>query len=204
MKFKELIYNKPINFLRTGKKIRRWEKDAKSRSPPQPYKHKIIKKYAKNYSLNIFIETGTYLGNTINSVKKIFKEIYSIELDKTLYLKAKHKFIENKHINVILGDSSEKLPEILSKIDEPCLFWLDAHYSGENTSKTNVETPITKELQSILNHPNKNHVILIDDAHEFLGKNDYPTIPELKETINQYEEKVLIVKENIIRIHNKP
>ena len=60
------------------------------------------------------------------------------------------------------------------------------------------------ELQCILKHPNKNRVILIGDAHDFTGKNDYPTIPELKEMINQYEEKVLILKEDIIRIHNKP
>ena len=203
MKFNELIYNKPINFIRTGKKIRRWVKNEKSSSPPQPYKHKIIKLYAKNYSINIFIETGTYLGRTVKAVKKSFEEIYSIELNKALYLKAKQKFIKYEHINVIMGDSSEKLPKILSKIDNPCLFWLDAHYSGENTSKTNVETPISKELQCILNHPNKNHVILIDDAHKFTGKNDYPTIDELKEIISQYEEKVLKIKENIIRIYNK-
>jgi hypothetical protein len=96
------------------------------------------------------------------------------------------------------------LPKILSNIDSPCLFWLDAHYSGENTSKTDLQTPIIRELRSILNHPNKNHIILIDDAHEFTGKNDYPTIPELKEIMNQYEEKILIVKENVIRIHKKP
>ena len=159
--------------------------------------------YANKFSINIFIETGTYLGKTVEAVKNKFKEIYSIELNKELYLKAKQKFIKYKHINIILGDSSIKLPKILSNIDSPCLFWLDAHYSGKNTSKTDLQTPIIRELLSILNHPNKNHVILIDDAHEFTGKNDYPTIPELKEIVNQYEEKVLIIKENIIRIHNK-
>ncbi len=187
-----------------GKKIRRWAERGRSKLPLQPYKHKIIKMYAKKYSINILIETGTYLGNTIEALRKKFKEIYSIELSKALYLKAKQKFINYKQINIILGDSSEKLPKILSNIDSPCLFWLDAHYSGGNTSKTNVETPIIMELLCILNHPNKNHVILIDDAHDFIGKNDYPTIPELKEMINQYEEKVLIFKEDIIRIHNKP
>ena len=160
--------------------------------------------YAKRFSINIFIETGTYLCRTVESVKNKFEEIYSIELNKGLYLKAKQKFIKYKHINIILGDSSKKLPKILSNINSPCLFWLDAHYSGGNTSKTNVKTPIIMELQCILNHPNKNHVILIDDAHDFTGKNGYPSIPELKKIINQYEEKVLIIKENIIRIHNKP
>lgn len=203
LRYKKLLYNKPINFIRTGKEIKRWAKKGTSKSPPQPYRHKIIKMYAKGFSLNTFIETGTYLGNTVNAVKSKFKEVYSIELNKGLYLRAKQKFTKDEHINFILGDSSEILPEILSKIESPCLFWLDAHYSGENTSKTNLETPIVKELQSILNHPNKNHIILIDDAHHFTGKNDYPTIPELKEMINQYEEKVLIIKEDIIRIHKK-
>jgi len=159
--------------------------------------------YAKRFSINIFIETGTYLGNTVNAVKKIIKEIYSIELNKVLYLKAKQKFIKYKHINIILGDSSKKLPKILSNINSPCLFWLDAHYSGGNTSKTNVETPITKELLCILNHPNKDHVILIDDAHDFTGRNDYPTIPELKEIVNQYEERILIIKDDVIKIYRK-
>ena len=204
LKYKKLFYNKPINFIRTGKEIKRWAKKGTSRSPPQAYKHKIIKMYAKGFSINTFIETGTYLGNTINAVKSKFKEVYSIELNKRLYLKAKHKFIKDEHINVMFGDSSEILPEILSKIEHSCLFWLDAHYSGENTSKTDLQTPIIRELQNILNHPNKNHVILIDDSHEFTGKNDYPTIPELKEIINQYEEKVLVIKEDIIRIHSKP
>ena len=203
MKFKTVIYNKPINFIRTGKEIRNWGKNPKSRTPPQPYKHKIIKMYAKKFSLNIFIETGTYKGKTVEAVKNKFKEIYSIELNKGLYLKAKQKFIKYKHINIILGDSSKKLPKILSNIDNPCLFWLDAHYSGGSTSKTNVETPITKELQCILNHSNRDHVILIDDAHEFTGKNDYPTLPELKEMVNMYKENLLVIKENIIRIHNK-
>jgi len=203
-KYKKLFYNNPINYIRTGKEIRRWAKNTETRSPPQPYKHKVIKLYAKKYSINIFIETGTYLGNTIEAVKKVFKDIYSIELNKALYLKTKQRFIKNKHINIILGDSSEKLPKILSEIDKPCLFWLDAHYSGGNTSKTNVETPIIMELKCILNHPNNNHVILIDDARDFTGKNDYPTVPELKEIVNPYNEKVLILKEDIIRIHNKP
>ena len=105
LKYKKLSYNKPINFIRTGKEIRIWAKKGRSKSPPQPYKHKIIKLYAKRFSINIFIETGTYLCRTVESVKNKFEEIYSIELNKGLYLKAKQKFIKYKHINIIIGDS---------------------------------------------------------------------------------------------------
>ena len=105
MRYKKLLYNNPINFIITGKEIRRWVKKGRSKSPPQPFRHKIIKLYAKRFSINIFIETGTYLGRTVEAVKNKFKEIYSIELNKGLYLKAKQKFIKYKHINIIIGDS---------------------------------------------------------------------------------------------------
>ena len=159
--------------------------------------------YANGFSIKIFIETGTFLGETIEVVRKLFNEIYSIELNKAYYLKAKQRFIKFKHINIIQGDSSVELPKILSNISHPCLFWLDAHYSGGNTAKGKLETPIMKELHFILNHPNQDHIILIDDAQKFIGEDDYPTIAELKQMINEeYPERILIVKEDIIRIHN--
>ena len=149
------------------------------------------------------VETGTFLGNTIKAVKNEFKEIYSIELDRSLYIQAKNRFKKFKHINIKFGDSSEKLPEILSKIESQCLFWLDAHYSGKNTSKTEVETPIINELRCIINHPIKNHIILIDDANKFTGQNDYPTIKEIKKMYSHDDDKMIYINDNIIIIHNK-
>ena len=81
------------------------------------------------------------------------------------------------------GDSIDVLPEILAKIEQPCLFWLDAHYSGGVTAKGKKETPILQEIQYILNHDIDRHIILIDDARCFNGQNDYPTIQELKNII---------------------
>ena len=71
------------------------------------------------------------------------------------------KFSKLTHINLIKGDSSEKLPEILKSLKEPALFWLDGHYSDEITAKGDLNTPIYNELTAILNHPIKNHVILM-------------------------------------------
>lgn len=159
----------------------KWIIKNKPAPPPHFIKQRIIKQYGRKYSLKSFIETGTNEGDTIIAVKDIFKKIYSIELDKQLFNKAKNKFQSNININIFNGDSSTILPVLLEKIDEPVLFWLDGHYSGGVTAKGILNTPIYMELNSIFNHKVKNHVILIDDARLFIGKDDYPKLEEIEE-----------------------
>lgn len=138
----------------------------------------------------------------VKATMHTFKRIYSIELDKVLYRRARRKFSKFSHIDIIHGDSSKILSELLSSISQPCLFWLDAHYSGGISGRGDRETPILNELQQILSHPVSNHIILIDDARLFNGQNDYPNLGELKSLISQYGQDYLMeVKYDIIRIH---
>ena len=154
--------------------------------------------------LDTFVETGTHKGNMVQALKKKFKKIYSIELNEALYRNARKRFAKNNHISIIFGDNSVRLKDILPKIDKPCLFWLDAHYSGEGTAKGDLETPIMEEMKLIFNNSNLKHIILIDDARLFLGKNDYPTIEKIKSLVFKYHKDWLfIIKNDIIRIHSK-
>jgi len=58
-----------------------------------------------------------------------------------------------------------------------------------------------KELRRIFNHEIKNHVILIDDARFFIGKDNYPTLQELKEfVLKNYPKSTFNVEDDIIRI----
>jgi len=201
---KKIFPKKFIDYIKNKKSILTWYLDSKPVPPPHIIKQKTIRNYAKKYKIKAFIETGTYKGKMVEAVKKDFEKIYSIELDKTLYEKARIKFENEKHIKIIQGDSGEKLFEILKTIKEPCIFWLDGHYSGDITAKGNLNTPIFNELISIFNHPIKNHIILIDDARLFVGKNDYPTIEELKFFIRDNDKNLeLKVKSDIINIAKK-
>ena len=131
------------------------------------------------------------------AVKNIFNKIYSIELSTELYERTKHKFARYNHISIYQGDSSKVLPEILSQIEEPCLFWLDGHYSEGITATGEKETPILEELNHIFNHPIEDHVILIDDASYFTGHDDYPGLEELKTLVlRRYPNNVFIVKDD--------
>jgi len=110
--------------FKKAKIINNWKKMGKPIPPPHLIKQETVKEYAYKFSTEIFIETGTYHGAMILGTKKIFNQIYSIELDKDLYLKAKKLFRKYDNIHILQGDSSKVLPELLDKIKKPCYFGL--------------------------------------------------------------------------------
>jgi hypothetical protein len=176
--------------------------------PPHLVKQSVVKEYAKRFSLGTLVETGTYLGFMVRATKDTFRKIYSIELEETLYRRAVKKFAKFDHVTILQGDSGEVLSRLLATLSEPCLFWLDAHHSSGATFKTGkgtVLTPIVSELEQILSHPMaQDHVILIDDAREFTGENDYPTIGGLQELVPRMKPEFIVeLQDDIIRIHKK-
>jgi hypothetical protein len=167
-------------------------------------KQRTVEKYARRFALNTLIETGTYLGEMVEATKDTFIRIFSIELDGTHYQRAKEWFSGDDHISIIQGDSGKVLPDVIAGITQPCLFWLDGHYSEGNTARGELNTPIIKELNHIFNHPVLGHVILIDDARCFIGQNEYPAIDELREmAFRRFPNCVFKVEDDIIRIYGR-
>lgn len=198
---KTFIYNL-IEYYRQHKDLVRWVKNGRVGPTPHLIKQAIIKEYAKKFNISILVETGTFMGDMVSAMKQEFDTIISIELSNNLYKRAMKRFSSISHIQIVRGDSAKVLPNILTSISEPALFWLDAHYSAGFTEKGDSETPIKRELDYILKHPISNHVILIDDARCFTGQNDYPSLVELKKIVETNRPHFDIqVKEDMIRIH---
>jgi hypothetical protein len=188
------------DYFRDRKELTEWQRSS-SIPPPHIVKIMVIKEYATKASFRTFIETGTFMGRMVYGVRHIFDRILSIELEENLCRNVRKYFRRYPHIKIIHGDSGRLLPEILSNISEPCLFWLDAHYSGGITAKGDFETPIMQEVAHILSHRTRNHCILIDDARCFVGQNDYPSIQGLKEFIlAKCPDSFIEIKDDIIRI----
>jgi len=204
-------YLKKIHFLVLLKKAinnllieLNWRREGRPSPPPHLIKRRVVKSYAKKYSLFTFIETGTYQGEMVDAMKNVCQNIYSIELSEMLYNQAKIKLSGVPNVNLIHGDSSIKLKELLININDRCLFWLDGHYSGGETAKSDIETPIMEELKIIFTHSVTGHIVLIDDARCFIGQNDYPTIDEIRSYVFQHQPKCIFkVKDDIIRILQK-
>lgn len=192
-----------INLVEKAKKsplvLLLWYLNGKKLPPPHIYKQKVVSSYGKNFGINNFYESGTFKGDMVHGMKDKFKKITTIELSDLYFRKAKERFKKNKHIEIIKGDSEKEIKKFLKKIKSSCIFWLDGHYSYGNTAKGKLNTPIISELKTILDHKTKSHVILIDDARCFTGKDDYPTIHQLQKSLKN--SNYLLERENdIIRI----
>lgn len=140
----------------------------------------------KKYS-NVFLETGTYYGETINkALNSGYKEIHSIEINDFYYEINKIKFELNKNVFIHKGDSSIILFDVIKDIDDQITFWLDGHYMSqdekqkENLTQSKKIYPILEELDLISLHKNKNHIILIDDMIDVLN---YINLEEIKQKI---------------------
>jgi hypothetical protein len=140
----------------------------------------------------------------VDATRTAFQQIYSIELGLDLYERARERFAKFSHIKIVHGDSSVALGQILDEVSQPALFWLDGHYSEGITARGDLETPIRRELELIFSHPINDHVVLIDDAREFSGERDYPTINEVRKmTADLRPDWCFSVETDVIRIHKK-
>jgi len=168
------------------------------------YKRKRIKKLAKLYNCDTFIETGTYNGKTLASVESYFKLLMSVELYESLYKSNISKFESSKNVILFFGDSAKQMKIMVEKIQGRCLFWLDGHYSGEGTGKAEKECPVYEELMAISVNSRKDHIILIDDAREFGTNPDYPKLDEVEQLLYKINDnyKIYIDYDCIIAVPN--
>ena len=168
---------------------------------PPHVKQNTLGEYGDKYNLHILVETGTFQGDMIAAMRDKFDRIYSIELSNELYEKAKERFKSDQHIQLIQGDSGKALEDLMGKINEPALFWLDAHYSSGITAKGEEDTPIYNELRHIFNAQDLEHIIIIDDARLFGTDAAYPTIDELKKFILSRKRDVNItINDDMVKV----
>jgi hypothetical protein len=115
---------------------------------------------------SVFVETGTYFGNTIFNMDPYFDTLYTIEIKPEFYYDTKSKYIGNK-INFLLGDSSLLLEDVAKNISKPTIFFLDGHWSAGNTGRGSKDCPLYEELNHINNTLKEEAIIIIDDFRLF-------------------------------------
>ena len=114
---------------------------------------------------DVFVETGTNTGGGINiALSCELKKLYSVEINPEFYNFSKERWKNRPEVSLYLGDSKSEFPNILSQINEPALFWLDAHISNGDSTYI--------ELDYLKNHPIKTHTILVDDISVYFDRDN--------------------------------
>lgn len=190
-----------FDLLRHLPAIIRWLRGGIRGIAPPPIKRIVLAGYMNTYGLKQFVETGTFLGDTLAYIAQDNSiQATSIELDGVYFNAAKRRFTKYSNVTIMGGDSGTLMPKIVARLRNPALFWLDGHYSGDKTGKGDLETPVIGELQAIFCSPITGHVILIDDARRFDGTHDYPSLETLLATIRSDGRYHTEVSTDIIRL----
>lgn len=171
-----------------------WEKNSYSSPSPQYIKQACVLRNSLTLGKKfIFIESGTYLGDTAAILGPIAEKVVSLEPEFELYKKACLRFKESSNIEIINGTSEDVFPILIPKLTGDVCFWLDGHFSAGVTYKGKSHTPIIEELNEIgknlLNL--RKVVIMVDDVRCFdpsiAGFEDYPTRNYLVDWANKNE-----------------
>ena len=169
--------------IKNRKSLKNWK--IRNFLPPSPdsIKHQIL--INNNYSDSLWIETGTYYGETTKLLSKISKKTISIEADKELFETSKKKLKNLKNVELLNGKSEDLLNKSISEnldFKNICIY-LDAHLCQDHLKniKTfgseDTATPILQELEIIKKYYGKfeKFNVLIDDIRLFYGNfQNYP------------------------------
>ena len=117
-----------------------------------------------------FVETGSLFGHTSIHAGNWFDTVHSIELSTELYNELPVQWAKQRGIHFHHGSSAAKLPDIINSLCGPTVFFLDSHWSGDNTVDWN--------NSSFVGYP-------IDTAH--LGGDGSPSPEQQKPIIEELE-----------------
>jgi hypothetical protein len=117
----------------------------------------------------VFVETGTFRGDSLRVAQPLFAESHSIELSQEHYQAALAQFQHLPSVHLHHGPSPACLKSIRAALAQrPVLYWLDAHWcSAEHTSGENSQSPLLGELEAIGTLHSRS-ALLIDDARLYL------------------------------------
>lgn len=121
-------------------------------------------------SLSVFVETGTFRGDTLASLSSSFPELHSVELSPEYFAAAQKRFTAVPHVHLHHGDSPRVLAKLVPQIAEKSvLYFLDAHWCvAADTAGEASQCPLLEEIRAI-GSLNAESLVIIDDARLFLA-----------------------------------
>jgi hypothetical protein len=159
---------------------------------------------AHELQLEMFVETGTFRGESAAWAAERFRDVVTIERNPELFAAARDKAM---HPNIVFhfGHSPALLPEIAT-LPPRKLFWLDAHWCGLAGNAYGVEDqcPVAAEL-AVLRASTADYVIMIDDFHMFamppsppFRAEQWPSLDELFALARELPQQKMFVVGNAI------
>tara|TARA_B100001094_G_scaffold113587_1_gene109556 strand:- start:791 stop:1345 length:555 start_codon:yes stop_codon:yes gene_type:complete len=161
-------------------------------------------------NFNVFLETGTYLGETVEELQPYFLNIHTIEISEYLFNRYKQEHNDYDNVTIHLGDSSYEIPNVLKELnkDDNTIFWLDGHFSSGMTSKGNKDCPLIEECKSIDTVYKSNEAIILIDDYTLFGTTDEHdwkdiTIENIEKCFDNFDVELYEYSKDILCLYIK-
>jgi hypothetical protein len=143
------------------------------------YQHNV-QEYITKYNLNNYVETGTGAGDCLRHALQFnFSKLRSVEIYPQIFERVNNGFSDDR-VKIYLGNSYEKMQEMVQDLDGNTLFFLDAHFPGADfhfetytsTEDYHTRLPLEREVRNLVNlRDTSNDVIIIDDLRVYEDNN---------------------------------
>jgi hypothetical protein len=154
------------------------------RNPHSFSKVRQIKALARRTNSRVFVEAGTFLGNTAMRCSSAFEKVITIELDAKLFQQAKNYLSRRANVLCLEGDALKILPTVLEKSDvADALIFLDGHFSGGVTAHGDLAEPACEEIALLARYKSKINAIVVDDFRCFGRDKGWPKKSLLLEAV---------------------
>jgi hypothetical protein len=136
-------------------------------SPPAIAKQRHLLNALKSRRHRIFVEAGTYKGETTAFFVPHADQVISVELHGGLFAAAEQRFAKYPNVTLIHGDSLIEIPKVVANCSTPPLVYLDGHFSGNGTAKGREMEPAESTLRGLADVTPAGTTIVIDDLRLF-------------------------------------
>lgn len=140
---------------------------------PQPRVEKLaVIERALSYIAPIkpltIVETGTGHGDLTCLLRNLFDRVITIELRPKFVQVRKSLYGGLPYVDAVTGDSREILPALTREINEPAVWYLDAHYCHLRSMPAGGggDLPLLAEIDIIAKRPQPD-VVIVDDVRTF-------------------------------------
>jgi hypothetical protein len=156
--------------------------DAGDVGPPSDLaKRRYLLKLFRDRGHGVLVESGTYLGGTVEFFLPYADRIVSVEIEPRLFEEAVRRFANKPKVELRLGDARKLIPELAAELEEPALFWLDGHFTGGvNTMMGEQLEPAPGILEALasLELP-EGTTVVVDDLRLFGRGDGFPALETL-------------------------
>jgi len=157
--------------------------------PEAKQKAGMLRRVQKQYGQPLFVETGTYLGDTPLALRDCFDSIWTIEIDAALHAAAAERLAPHKNIICLLGSASACLRQLAPVLTKPTIFWLDSHYSGPGTGRGDCDLPVLEELAIIRNFCPAGSAVVIDDVSSYCAASGTSKLSDILSSLENIDPK---------------